>query len=171
MCEYLKRSDNEGLVTYAIDRLVRFELISALGDIIRPFEDLMSLGGRHKRIWCDISGPEGLDPHNPEHQSKIMHAAEFAAMERRKIAKRTHSAKEMNRHEADRVTDKLPKGVRFVVDDSEEQTGHFEYTKDAEKVKEAYRRVLVGETLRGVTHKLGYKSMTHFRRIDRKSVV
>src|SRR5437016_1570466 len=80
MLDVLKREDIAGLVVPSIDRWFRYDKISQIGDIVRPFEAM--LGKTHKLVWCS----EGeLDLMNPADQTKILQAAEYASKERLKI--------------------------------------------------------------------------------------
>jgi hypothetical protein len=152
------------LVIASIDRLCRYEILSDFGEIIKPFDTLLTAGGKHKRLWCDASDANGLDTHDKADQSKIFHAAEYAALERDKIRYRTVEARDMNRMEGNRKTDKLPAGVRFVLDNAEDGTGHFEYTPEAERVKAAFKAVLDGVSLGKVAKIAGYTQQAGLRR-------
>jgi DNA invertase Pin-like site-specific DNA recombinase/cytochrome c553 len=171
ICEMLAQPSMAGLVIPSIDRLTRYEVISDLGKIIEPLDKLFGGKGTNKRLWCDAGC---LDTHNREDQSKILHAAEYAAIEREKIKYRTSQAREMNREQPDKSNDKLPRAIRFVVDNKEEKSGHFEYTDVDEKgkrlacgateVRNAMRRLLAGDTLRQISEECGYASPTALRR-------
>ena len=171
ICEMLAQPDIAGLVIPSIDRLTRYEVISDLGKILEPLDKLFGGTGTNKRLWCDAGC---LDTHKREDQSKILHAVEYAAIERDKIKYRTSQAREMNREQPDKSNDKLPRAVRFVVDNKEEKTGHFEYTDVDEKgkrlacgateVRNAMRRLLAGDTLRQISEECGYASPTALRR-------
>jgi hypothetical protein len=131
-----------GIVFATIDRFVRPEFISTLGDVLRPFEQTRKL------MFCDLGE---LDPRSHDSQLRIQIWAQMAGMERTRIKDRMVRGRNFKRLDPHSKTDPLPKGVVF-------KDGKFHYTPDAERVKEAFRRVLRGDSLGVVAKELKFSS-------------
>jgi hypothetical protein len=90
-------------------------------------------------------------------------------MQRRQIKEWTHRGKEIRRRQGNCKTDPLPAGVQFVPHSKEKDelvTGHFEYkpVEAAERMKDAFRRILTGESQAAVARELHFASPTALRK-------
>jgi DNA invertase Pin-like site-specific DNA recombinase len=160
MLEYVSRSEIAGLVVACFDRLSRKATFSDIGDMLRPFEEIVA-GKGTKRIWCDFGE---LDVLNHDDKQKIWNALNYAEVEREKIAYRTGSAREELRANGTACVDRLPAGVKQVRTDKKINDGYFEYTPASVKIKTAFERLLAGDTIRAITHDLGFGSQTALRK-------
>lgn len=142
----LSQASISGVVFASLDRFFRPEHLSAY-DVLRPFESTRKL------LFCDLGE---LDPKNQQDQMKIVIWGQMAGMERSRIRDRMMRGKEFKRHDPNSKTDPLPKGVVFA-------NGRFQYTSDAERVKEAFQRVLKGEPIHTTALELRFGSGSALR--------
>ena len=116
---------------------------------MKPFED------SGKSLFCELGE---LNPSDMQHQIMLSVFARIAGMDRLRIRRNTTSGRNVNRHVATIKSDPLPVGVKFVRDDPKSKHGKFVYTEDAERVKEAFHRVLKGDTITSIAKDLGFSS-------------
>lgn len=136
-----------GVVVATIDRFFRPASFEAYHLTLTPFV-------RNKKLlFCDKGS---IDPSTPEGMAIIFAAGQEANNERLKIRKRTVRGKERNRLNPAKNTDRPPKGVTF-------HDGIFAYGPESVRVKEAFYRVVKGETLAGITRDLKFTSQQALR--------
>lgn len=146
MLDTLALKSIAGVVFASMDRFFRPENLSAY-DVLRPFE------ASRKLLFCDLGE---LDPKNQQDQMKIVIWGQMAGMERSRIRDRMMRGKEFKRHDPTSKTDPLPRGVVF-------RDGKFHYTEDSERVREAFKRYLKGESLIEIAQDLGFSAPTNLR--------
>jgi DNA invertase Pin-like site-specific DNA recombinase len=146
MLSKLSEPSIAGIVFASIDRFFRPEGLSAY-QVFAPFENT------GKRLFCDLGA---LDPKNQQDQMKIVLWGQMAGMERTRIRDRMVRGKEFKRLDPNSKTDTLPNGVVL-------EGGKFRYTDQSERVKQAFYRVLKGDTLTLITKELGFTSQTALR--------
>src|ERR1700722_20314036 len=140
-----------GVVVATIDRFFRPENLSQY-TIFKQFEK------HDKLLFCDV---DELRPNDANDQLKIILWSQMGGMERKRIAKNTQFGIARTRTYANCVSDPLTQGVIFIPDSPKSKTGHFEYTDYAHNmIKEAFRRLLAGGTLKGVSEDLGFRYST-----------
>jgi|GEM_PF-6454834 len=145
-----------GVVFASIDRFFRPKGLSAY-EVFAPFEST----GKH--LFCDLGE---LDPRDERDQMKIVVWGQMAGMERNRIRDRMMRGKEKKRYDPFSKTDPLPKGVKF--EPGQNGTpGTFQYTEEAKRVREAFRRVLKGESLQSIVEDLKFGSATALRMVLR----
>jgi hypothetical protein len=108
-----------------------------------------------------------LDLRKEKDQGIFYAEAQQAGAHRKRIVKWTHWGKNQRRKEGNCKTDPLPAGVRFVqhpsANPNELPTGHFEYTENAYRIKEAFRLIVAGTSLAETGRKTGFVSHTRKR--------
>jgi hypothetical protein len=154
MLAQLSKPSIAGVVFATLDRFFRPDQLSTYG-IFKPFEEATG-----KRLFCELGE---LDPTNSQDQMRIVLYGQMAGFERERIKDRMVRGKNKNRVRPDIKSDTLPVGVKHIPDNDKTATGRFEYTPESVRVKEAFDRVLSGETLRSIADDLGWTSSTGLR--------
>ena len=154
MIGMLKQPSIAGVVFASLDRFFRPEKLSAY-EVFGPFET------DEKHLFCELGE---LDPKNPQDQMKIVLWGQMAGMERLRMRDRLDGGKDIKRHDKVSKIDQLPIGVIHNRDNPAINIGRFAYTQDAEKVREAFYRVIRGDTLCKIRTDLGFKSNTSLRK-------
>jgi len=158
MLARLSEPDIAGIVFGDVDRLFRPELLSQYS-IMGEFER------NGKLLFCNLGV---LDPRRAQDQDLIQAAGAAARTERNRLKERTRRGREIRRRQGNCVSDPLPRGVRFVPDEKqpgELATGHFEYTPESARVREAFKRILDGQAIRVVARDLGFRRNTMLREV------
>ena len=120
---WIQRKDIHGLVIPSIDRLSRDDRFSSVGDLMRPFEEIMG-GKSTKRIW---TRKDELDVTVRSDRQKIWDALNYAAVEREMIAFRTGEGRDILRESETAKIDKLPFYVKFTPVDAKVNEGKFSW--------------------------------------------
>src|ERR1019366_9131259 len=120
---WIQRTDIQGLVIPSIDRLSRDDRFSSVGDLMRPFEEIMG-GKSTKRIW---TRKDELDVTVRSDRQKIWDALNYAAVEREMIAFRTGEGRDILRQSETAKIDKLPFYVKFTPFDAKVNEGKFSW--------------------------------------------
>jgi hypothetical protein len=142
MLERLSDPKIHGIVFADVSRLFRPEFVDQLV-ISKPFR----VNG--KLMFYE----EGvLDLHKDRDQKLFIELAMEAGAYRKRTIKNTQWGRNERRRYGDCKSDPLPEGVEFVPHPKTKDeliTGHFEYTHDffSDRVVEAFRRVLAGQSL------------------------
>jgi DNA invertase Pin-like site-specific DNA recombinase len=148
MLERLSDPSIAGCCIATLDRFYRPEFLSA-DEVFKPFEE------NGKSLFCDIGE---LNPRNINDQITISIFARMAGNERQRIKERTTWGRNENRTRPDIKSDPLPVGVEFVRNSPKSKEGKFSYTPDSERVRDAFYRILKGDTLTGTAADLGFSS-------------
>jgi hypothetical protein len=144
---WIQRTDIQGLVIPSIDRLSRDDRFSSVGDLMRPFEEIMG-GKSTKRIW---TRKDELDVTVRSDRQKIWDALNYAAVEREMIAFRTGEGRDILRESETAKIDKLPFYVKFTPVDAKVNEGKFSWIPEYRAMMaEAARRVVKGQTINSV---------------------
>jgi DNA invertase Pin-like site-specific DNA recombinase len=141
-----------GLVFASLDRFFRPKNLSSY-QVFSAFES----NGKH--LFCDLGE---LKPDDEQDQMRIMIWGQMAGMERTRIRDRMMRGKGFKRLDPHSKTDPLPKGVEFIPP-TKDGTGRFEYTEASERVKDAFKRLLKGESLQSISEELQFGSATALR--------
>jgi hypothetical protein len=145
--EWMKRRDIAGLVIPSIDRLSRDDRFSSIGDLMRPFEEIMG-GKSTKRIW---TRKDELDVTVRDDRKKIWDALNYAAVEREMIAFRTGEGRDILRQTETACIDKLPFYIKFTRFDPKINEGKYEWIPEYRAmIAEAARRIAAGESINSV---------------------
>jgi hypothetical protein len=149
-------SDVVGIAFADISRFFRPEFLDQLG-ITRAFRETGKL----------IFYEDGvLDLRNDRDMKTFLDGAMEAGAYRKRLLKNTLWGRNERRNRGDCKSDPLPLGVKFFPHPrikSELIVGHFEYTVEAKRVPEAYRRVLAGDSYSQIARDLGFYSPSELR--------
>jgi hypothetical protein len=149
MLDRLADPNISGIVFSEVSRLFRPEFADQLS-ISKPFRV-------HGKLMYYEDGV--LDLRNDRDQGIFINEAQKAGAHRKRILKWTQWGRRERRKQGDCRSDPLPEGVTFVphpkVKD-ELVTGHFEYTQQSVRVKEAFRRALAGHSLSQIARDLKF---------------
>ena len=116
-----------------------------------------------KLIFCQ-SGV--LDLQNERDMKAFNQEALEAGSYRRRLLENTKWGRDERRRQGDCKSDPLPKGIIFVPHPKIKEelvVGHFEYTDEAVRMIDAYRRILAGDSYSQVARDLGFYSPTELR--------
>jgi len=154
-----------GIVVAKVDRLIRFDKISSIGILVKPFEDLYTEDNENIRIYTTLkSSSRNLNLLDATDQKDFLDACQYAADERFVIRTRTLEAREENRLDEDRVTDKLPSFVGTKPLDTEMGTVTFHYVEPhISNIVAAADELLAGATLGTLAKKYGYSAQSPLR--------
>jgi DNA invertase Pin-like site-specific DNA recombinase len=151
------RKDIVGLVIPSVDRMSRSSDFGTVAELFSPFEEL--LGGKStKRLYTRTNE---LDVNKPSDRDIIWSQLRFAEEERLMILYRTSSGRDEKRLDADAKVDRLPKGVIFTRTNPKKNIGVWSYDPVVkERMRNAYHRILAGESLRSLYKEAGFNSPT-----------
>ena len=114
-----------------------------------------------------------LDLRKDRDQGIFISEAQKAGAHRKRIVKWTHWGKNQRRKVGNCKTDPIPAGVRFVPHKAihnELPVGHFEYTDESNRVKEAFRLILAGENQTEVARRLHFGGVRPSATLLRKTL-
>jgi DNA invertase Pin-like site-specific DNA recombinase len=149
MLDRLEDPALHGIVFSDVSRLFRPEFVDQFG-ISKPFRV-------HGKLMYYEDGV--LDLRKDRDMRLFIELAMEAGAYRKRTLKNTQWGRRERRRQGDCKSDPLPEGVTFVPHPKikdELVTGHFEYTPEAQRVKEAYQRVLAGQSLSQIARDLKF---------------
>ena len=155
-----------------LDRLTDSEIVGIVfSDVSRFFRpeylDQMSLTKPFRVNGKLMFYEDGvLDLRKDRDQKLFNEEAMEAGAYRKRLLKNTLWGRSERRKSGDCKSDPLPKGVKFVPHPrlrNELVVGHFEYTAEAERMKDAFRRVLSGESYSNIARDLDFYSPSQLR--------
>lgn len=161
----LNRIKEPGIAGLVFSRMSRFFRPGKLSDyaIFKTFEEYGKL------MYCDLGA---LDQNKSEDKIRINLYGMVAGLQREHDKKQMQDGKNASRKNANRKSDPLPSFVEFVETDGK-GNGEFKYLLNeesvppgkvcGEKVQDAFRRILDGDTLLATSRELGFATHRSLR--------